>query len=63
MKNKISKLVFILILMATFYFLRTGFVEYNSKKTISACILAKKQTSQSFNLEEAKKFCKEEIGK
>ena len=63
MKNKVSKFFFILGIIIVFYFLRTGFKEYNLKKTISACILAQKQTSQSFDLEKAKKFCKEEIGK
>ena len=62
MKNKISKFIFILIGIFVIYFLRTNFSEYNLKKTVSACILAK-QTSQSFNLQKAKKFCEEEIGK
>ena len=63
MKNKISKFILILTAIIVFYILRTGFSEYNLKKTVSACILAQKQTSQSFDLEKAKKFCEEEIGK
>ena len=63
MKNKISKFIFILTAIIAFYFLRAGFSEYNLKKTVSACILAQKQTSQSFDLEKAKKFCVKEIGK
>ena len=42
---------------------RTCFSEYNLKKTVSACILVQEQTSQSFDLQKAKKFCEEEIGK
>ena len=62
MKNKILNFIFILIAIIALYLLRTSFSEYNLKKTVSACILAK-QTSQSFNLQKAKKFCEEEIGK
>ena len=62
MKNKISKFIFIFVVIIVLYLLRTSFSEYNLKKTVSACILAK-QTSQSFNLQKAKKFCEEEIGK
>ena len=63
MKNTISKLAFILVILIVLYFLRTGFTEYNLKKTVSACILAQKQTSKSFDLQKAEKFCQEEIGK
>ena len=37
--------------------------DHNLNKTISACIVAQKQTSKSFNLEESKKFCKDTITK
>tara|TARA_B000000460_G_scaffold170312_1_gene121128 strand:+ start:85 stop:288 length:204 start_codon:yes stop_codon:yes gene_type:complete len=37
--------------------------DHNLNKTISACIVAQKQTSKSFNLEESKKFCKDKITK
>ena len=63
MKNKILKFIFILVGIFVIYFLRTNFSEYNLKKTISACILAQKQTSKSFNLQKAEKFCEEKIGK
>ena len=63
MKNKISKFIFILIGIIAIYLLRISFGEYNLKKTISACVLAQKQTSQSFDLQKAKKFCEEEIRK
>ena len=63
MKNKISKFIFILIGIIAIYLLRISFGEYNLKKTISACVLAQTQTSQSFDLQKAKKFCEEEIRK
>ena len=63
MKNKILKFIFILFGIFVVYFLRTNFSEYNLKKTVSACILAQKQTSKSFDLQKAKKFCEGEIMK
>ena len=63
MKNKISKFVFILVIILVIYFLRTNFSEYNLKRTVSACILAQKQTTKSFDLQKAKKFCEETIMK
>ena len=35
--------------------------DHNLNKTISACVVAQKQTSKSFDLKEAKKYCKEKI--
>ena len=63
MKNKISKFIFIFVTIIVLYLLRTSFSEYNLKKTVSACVLAQKQTSKSFDLQKAKKFCEEEIRK
>ena len=63
MKNKISKFIFILFVIFVIYFLRTNFSEYNIKKTVSACVLAKKQTSKSFDQQKAKKSCEESIRK
>ena len=62
-KNNILKLVYILFVIIIIYFLRTYFSEYNLKRTISACVLAQKGTSESFNTEKAKKFCEEKIRK
>ena len=63
MKNKISKLIFILVGIIAIYLLRTNFSEYNLKKTVSACVIAQKRTSESFDSQKAKKFCEEEIRK
>ncbi len=43
--------------------IRTNYSDHTLKKTISACVLAQKQTSKSFNLEQAKKYCEKEIKK
>tara|TARA_Y100000590_G_scaffold105642_1_gene120206 strand:+ start:355 stop:555 length:201 start_codon:yes stop_codon:yes gene_type:complete len=37
--------------------------DYNLNKSISACIVAQKQTSESFDLVKAKNFCKEKVKK
>ena len=63
MKNKILKFIFILVAVSVIYFLRVNFSEYNLQKTVSACILAKKRLSKSFDPQEAKKFCEKEIRK
>ena len=63
MKNKISKLIFILVVIFLIYFFRTIFSEYNIKKTVSACILAQKQTTKSFDLQKVQKICEEKIRK
>jgi hypothetical protein len=62
-KNNILKLVFILFIIIIIYFLRENFSEYNLKRSISACVLAQKGTSESFNTKEAIKFCEEKIRK
>ena len=64
MKNKILKFILIILVgIITIYILRISFSEYNLNKMVSACILAQKQTSQSFDLEKAKKFCEERVKK
>ena len=56
----IALIIFRIIILSIF---RVKYSDYNLNKTISACIVAQKQTSQSFNKEQARKFCKEEIKK
>ena len=45
------------------YFLKTNFTEYNLEKSINACIVAQKRTSETFDLEKTKKYCEEEVTK
>ena len=46
-----------------FSFLKTNFAEYNIEKSISACVVAQKRTSEIFDLEKSKKYCKEQVTK
>ena len=61
--NLIKSAVILVGIAIIFYFLKTGFTDYNIQKSVSACVLAKKQTSESYDLEKARKFCKEKIKK
>tara|TARA_Y100001970_G_C14014122_1_gene740044 strand:- start:744 stop:944 length:201 start_codon:yes stop_codon:yes gene_type:complete len=63
MKNKTRTIIFIFFAIIALYFIKIKFEDYNLKRVISACIMAKKQTSETFDLDKAKKFCKEEIKK
>ena len=59
MKKNILVVVFIIIGMIVIL----NFNDYNLKRTVSACIVAQKQTSESFDPKKSKKFCEEEIKK
>ena len=63
MKNKILTAALIIVGIIALFFIRTQYSGYNLNKTIQACILAKKQTSNSFNIEEAKELCSDKIKK
>ena len=63
MKNKILIIIFIIVATITLLFARTKYSDYNLEKTVSACVMAKKQTSKSFDQEKAKKHCEEAIKK
>ena len=51
------------IVIVYIYFFKEKFSEYNLEKSISACIVAQKRTSDSFDLEKSKKYCEEEVKK
>ena len=63
MKKNLLKLIFILIAIIIIYFAKTNFSEYNIEKSISACVVAQKRTSENFDLEKAKKYCEEQVTK
>ena len=63
MKDKILKLIIILLGLIIIYLSKTKFSEYNLQKAISACVVAQKRTSQSFDLEKSKKYCEERVRK
>jgi hypothetical protein len=56
-KNIILLIVGIILLLVS----RTMFKEHNLKKTISACIMAQKQTSETFDPKKAKEICEKQI--
>ena len=63
MKKNFFRLIFILIIITLIYFLKTNFTQYNLEKSISACIVAQKRTSETFDMEKTKKYCEEEVRK
>tara|TARA_Y100000817_G_C16382140_1_gene335202 strand:+ start:133 stop:339 length:207 start_codon:yes stop_codon:yes gene_type:complete len=63
MKNKIITIVFIIVAIVALSLVRSMYSDYNLERTIQACIVAQKQTSKSFNLEESREYCKKEIKK
>ena len=63
MKKNILKLIIILIGIILIYFAKTNFTEYNLEKSISACVVAQKRTSETFDLEKSKKYCEEKVKK
>ena len=63
MKKNFLKLIIILIAIILIYFAKTNFSEYNLEKSISACVVAQKRTSKSFDLEKSKKYCEENVRK
>ena len=63
MKNNIKMIGLIVFGIIFLYIFRINYSDHNLNKTISACVLAQKQMSQSFDLEQAKKICKEKIKK
>ena len=62
-KKFLKTILFIIISVILLYFARNSFKEFNSKKVISACILAQKQTSKSFDPKKAKELCEKDIKK
>ena len=63
MNNKLKMAALIIFGVIILYIFQTKYSDHNLNKTISACVVAQKQTSTSFDLKQAKKFCEEEIKK
>jgi len=63
LKRNLLRFIAILFLAILVYFSKNNFTEYNLGKSISACVVAQKQTSESFDLEKSRKFCEEKIRK
>ena len=63
MTNNIKMIAVIIIGIIILSVFRVKYSDYNLNRTIAACIVAQKKTSQLFDKEKARKFCKEEIKK
>ena len=63
MNNNLKMVALIIFGIIFLYIFQTKYSDHNLNKTISACVVAQKQTSKSFDLEESKKFCKDKITK
>ena len=59
MKKKLLFVAFILIAMFVIF----KYSDHNLNRTIQACMVAQKQTSEIFDAEKSKKTCKEKIKK
>ena len=63
MTSNFKMITVIIIGIILLFIFRMQNSDYNLNRTISACVLAQKQTSKSFDRKQAKKFCTEEIKK
>ena len=63
MTNNFKMIALIIFGIIILFVFKIKYSDNNLNKSISACILAQKQTSQSFDYEETKKYCKEKITK
>ena len=63
LKRNLLRLLVILFAVIIIYFLKDKFSAYNLEKSISACVVAQKRTSEIFDLEKSKKYCKEQVTK
>ncbi len=63
MKKTFKLIILIFFGIILIYFLKTNFTEYNLEKSINACIVAQKRTSEKFDMEKTKKYCEEEVRK
>ena len=63
MNNNLKMIALIIFAVIVLYIFQIKYSDHNLNKTISACIVAQKQTSKSFDLKQAKKICQEKITK
>ena len=63
MNNNLKMIALIIFGVIVLYIFQTKYSDHNLNKSISACIVAQKQTSKSFDLKQSKKLCKEEVTK
>ena len=63
MNNNLKMIGLIIFGVIVLYIFQIKYSDHNLNKSISACVVAKKQTSKSFDLKKAKNFCEDEIKK
>ena len=63
MTNNFKMIAIIIFGIIVLFIFQIKYSDHNLNKSISACIVAQKQTSKSFDLKQAKKLCKEEVTK
>ena len=59
----IKKIILFVIFVAVAMFIIFKYSDHNLNRTIEACMVAEKQTSETFDAEKSKKICKEKITK
>ena len=60
---KSRTIISVIVIIIILFLARNIYSDHNLKKTVAACILVQKQTSNSFNIEEAKQICVDKIRK
>ena len=63
MTNNFKMIAIIIFGIIVLFIFQIKHSDHNLNKSISACIVAQKQTSKSFDLKQAKKLCQEEVTK
>ena len=63
MNNNIKMILLVIFGIIALFIFQINNSDYNLNKTISACMVAQKQTSESFDVDKARKYCEEEIKK
>ena len=58
-----KKNILVIIIIVIGMILALSFSDYNLNRSVSACIVAKQQTSKTFDAEKARKYCEEKIKK
>ncbi len=61
MKNKFLPIILLVLAIIVLFLVNLKYKNHNLNKVIEACVVAQKQTSKNFNINEAKKYCEKEI--
>jgi len=63
MTNNIKMILLVVFGIIALYLFQINNSDYNLNKTISACMVAQKQSTTSFDPDKARDFCEKEIKK